>query len=101
MASKLLLTLALWAALLIAGPSDFGPREAFAQSCMSQGDARAAVASGEAQSFSRFSSQLRKRYGDIVSSCLVNLGGSLGYLVSAVQPNGQVTTFVINARTGQ
>jgi hypothetical protein len=101
MASKSFLALALGAALLLAGPTGFGPAEAFAQACMSQGDARAAVASGEARSFSQFSGQLRQRYGDIVSSCLVNLGGSLGYLVSAVQPNGQVTTFTINAKTGR
>jgi uncharacterized membrane protein YkoI len=68
---------------------------------MSQGEARAAVANNQARPFSQFSGPLRQRYGDIVSSCLVNLGGSLAYLVSAVQSNGQVTTFTINAKTGR
>jgi hypothetical protein len=68
---------------------------------MSQGEARAAIANNQARPFSQFSGQLRQRHGDIVSSCLVDLGGSFGYLVSAVQPSGQVTTFVINAKTGR
>ena len=101
MARYSILALALGAALLLAGPTGFGPVETYAQGCVSQGEARAAVASGQARPFSQFSGRLRGQYGDIVSSCLMNQGGSFAYLVSAVQPNGQVTTFLINAITGQ
>ena len=101
MARYSILALALGAALLLAGPTGFGPVETYAQGCMSQGEARAAVANNQARSFSQFSSRLRGQYGDIISSCLVDLGGSFGYLVSAVQPNGQVTTFIISATTGR
>ncbi len=101
MARYSILALALGAALLLAGPAGFGPAETYAQGCMSQGEARAAIANNQARQFSQFSGRLRGQYGDIVSSCLVDLGGVLGYLVSAVQPNGQVTTFTINAKTGR
>ncbi len=101
MASKLLLTLALWAALLIAGPTGFGPGETYAQGCVSQGEARAAIANGQARPFSQFSGRLRSM-GDVVSSCLVDRGGgTFDYVVSIVQSNGQVTNLSINARTGQ
>ena len=100
MASKSFLALALGAALLLAGPTGFGPREAFAQGCLPQSEVRAAVAAGQARPFSQFSGRLRSM-GDVVSSCLVNQGGGYAYVVSIVQANGQVTQVVVNAKTGQ
>jgi len=100
MARKSFLALALGAALLLAGPTGFGPVATLAQGCMSQSEARAAIANGQARPFSQFSGRLRA-IGDVVSSCLVDQGGGLAYVVSIVQANGQVTQVVLNARTGQ
>jgi hypothetical protein len=101
MASNSFLALALAAALLLSGPVGSGPSQALAQGCVSQSEARAAVASGQARPFSQFSGRLRSM-GDVVSSCLVDQGGgSYAYVGSILQANGQVTKFAINAKSGQ
>jgi len=92
--------LALGAALLVAGPSGLGPVESYAQGCMSQAQARTAVANGQAASFSAFSGSLRSM-GQVVSSCLASSGNSLVYVVQIVPPGGNVTRVVLDARTGR
>jgi hypothetical protein len=88
--------LALGAALLVAGPSGLGPGESYAQSCMSQAQARAAVSSGQAAPFSAFSGSLRSM-GQVVSSCLAQQGNTLVYVVKIVRPDGQVISQTIRA----
>jgi hypothetical protein len=88
------------AALLLAGPSGFGTAPSYAQNCLSQNEARAAVAGGQASPLSYFVGGLRSM-GQVVSSCLARRGGGFVYVVSIVQANGQVTRVVIDARTGQ
>jgi hypothetical protein len=100
MASKVLLALALGAALLLSGPTGFGPQETFAQGCLPDGAVRDAVAAGQARPFSQFSGRL-KSMGKVVSWCLVDQGGSYAYVGSILQANGQVTKFAINAKSGQ
>jgi hypothetical protein len=96
MARISLKTLALGAALLIAGPVGLGPTDSFAQGCLSQAEARAAVASG-VPSASQFLPQLR-RDGQVVSSCLARSGGSgYVYVFKIVQPDGQVISRTIRA----
>jgi hypothetical protein len=93
--------LALGAALLVAGPNGLGPVESYAQGCMSQAQARQAVANGQAASFSAFSGSLRSM-GQVVSSCLASSGGGgLVYVVQVVPPGGNVTRVVLDARTGR
>jgi hypothetical protein len=98
MASKSFLALALGAALLLAGPTGFGPAEAFAQACLPQSEVRAAVASG-VPPLSVYLPQLRSR-GEVVSSCLARQGNSYIYVVGLLQGGGQVTTIRFNANTG-
>jgi hypothetical protein len=95
MARISLKTLALGAALLVAGPVGLGPTDSFAQACMSQAETRAAVASG-VPSASQFVSQLR-RDGQVVSSCLARSGSGYVYVFTIIQPNGQVISRTIRA----
>ena len=92
--------LLLAAALFLVGPAGVGTAPAFAQSCLSQGEARAAVSSGQAAPLSNFVGGLRSM-GQVVSSCLARRGGRLVYVVSIVKSNGQVTNVVMDATTGQ
>lgn len=84
----------------LAGPIGVGTMPAHAQNCLSQSEARAAVASGQAAPLSSFVGSLRST-GQVVSSCLARSGGRLVYVVSIVQSNGQVTQVAIDAKTGQ
>ena len=95
-----LMTLLLGAALLSAGPAGIGPAASYAQGCLSQGDVRAAVASGQAAPFSNFVGGLRAT-GDVVSSCLSKSGNSYVYVVGIVQSNGQLMQAVVDARSGR
>lgn len=99
MITNSLKAIALGAALLLTGVTGNGPDRAAAQGCVSQGEARQAVQSGEASPFSAFSGGLRSQ-GQIVSSCLAGGGGSYVYVVQLVLSNGAVTRLVIDARTG-
>lgn len=85
--------------LLLMGAAGNGPDPAAAQGCVSQGEARQAVQSGQAAPFSAFSGGLRSQ-GQIVSSCLAGGGGGYVYVVQLVRSNGQVTRVVLDARTG-
>jgi hypothetical protein len=86
-------------ALLLTGVTGNGPDRAAAQGCLSQGEARKAVQSGQAAPFSAFSGGLRSQ-GQIVSSCMAGSDGNYSYVVQLVQSNGQVTRVVLDARTG-
>jgi hypothetical protein len=91
--------LVLGTVLLLVGVTGNGPDRAQAQGCVSQGEARQAVQSGQAAPFSAFSGGLRSQ-GQIVSSCMAGGGGSYVYVVQLVLSNGQVTQVVLDARTG-
>lgn len=96
MFKHLLTALPLAAALLLAGPAIVGPSQALAQSCLSQGEARSAVSSGQARPFSAYYGSLSQQ-GQVVSSCLIRSGGGYAYLVKLLQPNGQVISRTISA----
>jgi len=76
-----------------------GAEIARAQGCLSQGEARSAVASGQAAPLSAFVGGLRSS-GDVVSSQLCDRGGRLVYVVNVVNGNGQVSRVTIDARSG-
>ena len=86
--------------IFLAGPPGVGISPTLAQNCLSQRDARAAIAGGQAAPLSSFVGRLRS-IGQVVSSCLARRGGRLVYVVSIVKSNGQVTQVVIDATTGQ
>ena len=92
-----LIALLLGAALLVAGPSGIGPTASHAQGCMSQGDTRAAVSSGQARSFSAFLPRLQQQ-GKVVSSCLVRSGGGYSYVYKILKPDGRVISGSVSAR---
>lgn len=74
-----------------------GAGGALAQGCLSQGEARQAVQSGEAVSLS----QLRGRIdGDVVSAQLCRSGGGLVYVVSVLGHDGGVKRLQVDARSG-
>jgi hypothetical protein len=81
---------------LAAGPAGLGPSASYAQGCLPQNEARAAVSRGDAQSFANFHGRLR-REGQVVSSCLARRGNSYLYQGTLVKPNGQVVPFSISA----
>ena len=86
--------LLLGAALLLAGPADVGPASAHAQGCLSQSQAQALVASGQAPPFSAFYASLQQQ-GQVVSSCMIQAGGGYKYSVKLLKPNGQVVSVVV------
>ena len=89
--------LLLGASLLSAGPAGVGPSAVFAQGgCLSQGDARAAVASGQAKSFAPIHRSLQSQ-GKVVSSCLTRSGGGFSYLVQLLLPDGRVVSRRVSA----
>jgi hypothetical protein len=87
-------TLLTAAALLLAGPAGIGQPAAYAQSCLSQSQAQALVASGQARPFSTFYGSLQQQ-GQVVSSCMIQSGGGYAYSVKLVKPNGQVVSVVV------
>jgi hypothetical protein len=91
-----LATLLLGASLLFAGPAGVGPSAVFAQGCLSQGEARAAVASGQAKSFAPIHRSLQNQ-GKVVSSCLTRSGGGFAYLVQLLLPDGRVVSRRVSA----
>lgn len=87
------IALALRAALLAAAMLLSGP--AFAQ-CLSGGEARQAVASGQAQPLGAISARIR---GKIVRAALCRGGGGLVYQLSVLEGN-QVRQVTVDARSG-
>lgn len=93
-----LIALLVGAALLLAGPTGLGPTTGHAQgSCMTPGDTRAAVSSGQARSFSAFLPRLQQQ-GKVVSSCLVRSGGGFAYVYKILKPDGRVISGSVSAR---
>ncbi|MBH0237597.1 PepSY domain-containing protein [Methylobrevis albus] len=75
------------------GLATTGPAEA---ACLSSGEARDAVASGQA---ARLSAVTRGIDGDVVNAQLCESGGRLVYRLAVMQ-GGRVVTIVIDARSG-
>lgn len=92
-----LLTLALAAGILAAVP----PREAFA-ACLSNAEARAAIASGQALPPGQIAATLQSRYRvDIIDVQLCAEGRRYVYRVTVLGPAGRVRRVVVNASNGQ
>lgn len=87
-------TLLIGAGLLAAGPAGIGPTVGYAQGCLSQSQAQALVAAGQAKPFSVFYGSLQQQ-GQVVSSCMIQAGGGYGYRVKLVKANGQVVTVIV------
>jgi hypothetical protein len=81
--------------LVLFGPGAIG--SAWAQNCLSQGDARQAVASGEAVSLSQIRGGIP---GEVVSAQLCRSGGGLVYIVSVLGNGGEVKRLKVDARSG-
>ena len=69
-----------------------------AAACLSSGEARQAVASGEAQ---RLGSVVGAVDGDIVNAELCESGGRLVYRLAVMREGGEVVTVVVDAQTGE
>ena len=66
--------------------------------CLSAGEARQAVAAGEAL---RLGAVARSVGGDILDAQLCERGGQLVYRLSVMVDGGRVTTVLVDARSGQ
>ena len=101
MIRKVLSALALGLALLATDPTGLITVPAAAQQCLSPGDVRQAVASGQAIALSSVLSQIRATVGgDILPSpMLCDVGGRLVYFVNVLS-DGQVTRLQVDAQTG-
>lgn len=87
-------TLLLGAALLAAGPVGVGPATAYANGCLSQSQAQALVASGQAPPFSAFYASLQQQ-GQVVSSCMIKAGGGYKYSVKLLKSDGKVFSVIV------
>jgi uncharacterized membrane protein YkoI len=70
---------------------------AMAQGCLSQGEARQAVASGEAVSLSQIRAGIP---GEVLAAQLCRGGGGLVYVVNVLGEGGQVKRLQVDARSG-
>ena len=68
-----------------------------AQGCLSQGEARQAVQSGQAVSLSRLRAGIP---GEVLSAQLCRAGGGLVYIVSVLGDGGQVKRMQVDAQSG-
>jgi hypothetical protein len=96
-----LLTLMLGMTLLIAGVT--GPDgNARAAGCLSSGEARAAVQSGQALPLSQMLGRIRSAAGGeiVPPPQLCNQGGHLVYIVNILSSGGKVTKLTVDARSG-
>lgn len=87
-------TLLLGAVLLLAGPAGFGQSPVYAQTCISQSQAQALVASGQARPFSAFYGSLQQR-GKVVSSCMIQSNGVYRYVVKLITADGNVIQLTV------
>lgn len=71
---------------------------AHAQSCLSNAQARQAVRSGEARPLAQIRRQALRNGGRIVNAQLCRSGRGLVYVISVLQPNGQVANLTVPAR---
>ena len=101
MVRRLLPTLIVGLALLGLGPPGLGA-SAYAQGCLSAGDARAAVASGQVVPLSRILGQLRQAAGGEIlpGPQLCKLGGQFVYFVNVLSPDGAVKRLTVDAASG-
>jgi uncharacterized membrane protein YkoI len=81
---------ALVAAMMMTAPAD--------AACLSQGEARRAVASGEALRLSEVRGVVD---GDIVKAELCERRGRLVYRLTVIRGGGAVATVVVDAATGE
>jgi len=70
---------------------------AWAEGCLSQGEARQAVQSGEAVSLSQLRAGIP---GEVLSAQLCRSGGGLVYVVSVLGEGGEVKRLQVDARSG-
>jgi uncharacterized membrane protein YkoI len=97
--SKHLITIILLAALFIWFGSDVsGPKAAYGESCLSQGEARQAVQRGDAISLSAIRGSLAE--GEVVSAQLCKAGNRLVYVVNVLGDGGEVKRVRVDARSG-
>ena len=68
-----------------------------ADGCLSQGEARQAVQSGQAVSLSRLRGGIP---GEVLSAQLCRSGGALVYVVSVLGDGGQVRRLTVDAMSG-
>jgi hypothetical protein len=83
--------------------SSFGPASsAYADGCLSPGEARAAAQSGQIVPLSRIIGQIRAAAnGEILPPPqLCNVGGRYVYLVNVLTRGGQVTRLTVDASSG-
>jgi uncharacterized membrane protein YkoI len=84
---------AILAAVILAGAAE--PSSA---ACLSQREARRAVASGEALRLSEITGSVE---GDIVNAELCDRRGRLVYQLAVIRGGGKVATVVVDAATGE
>jgi hypothetical protein len=100
MFKRILIFIALAAVVSV---SSFGPASsAFADGCLSPGEARAAAQSGQIVPLSRIVGQIRAAAnGEILPPPqLCNVGGRYVYLVNVLTRGGQVTRLTVDASSG-
>jgi hypothetical protein len=102
MMRKISLAVMLGAAVMLAGPSGLGVTSAAAQGCLSAGDARAAVQSGDVVPLSRVLGKIRAAGGGEVlpTPQLCNVGGRLVYMVNVLTSSGAIKRLTVDARSG-
>jgi hypothetical protein len=97
---RILIFLALCAFVSV---SSFGPASsAYADGCLSPGQAREAAQSGQIMPLSRIIGQIRAAAnGEILPPPqLCNIGGHFVYLVNVLTRGGQVTRLTVDASSG-
>ena len=79
-----------------------GPEAAYAKGCLSAGEARSAVQSGQAVSLSKLLRKIQKATGGeiVPPPKLCKQGGSLFYKVNVLAPNGKVKQVTVDAASG-
>ncbi len=79
-----------------------GTEAAHAQGCLSAGEARSAVQSGQAVSLSKLLKKIQKATGGeiVPPPQLCRQGSSLFYLVNVLAPNGKVKQVAVDAASG-
>jgi uncharacterized membrane protein YkoI len=87
---------------LVAWAAAVAPPAALAQGCLSQGDMRSAVQSGQAIALSQIKSQIEAASGGEVQGIprLCNVGGQLVYMVNVLTSGGQIERLTVDARSG-
>lgn len=99
--SKNLITILVLTALFVWFGSDVsGPKSAYGESCLSQGEARRAVQNGDAISLSAIRGTLAGDGGEVVSAQLCKSGNRLVYVVNVLDDGGEVKRVRVDARDG-